>query len=150
MTHLGDKAVRRAILDRIARVKPDSKGLWGKMTAHQMLCHLSDGYRFSLGEKPASMASGLFQRTIMKWGALYAPIQWPQGVPTRPEMEQGLGGTPPITFEKDRADLVANLERFSRGASKYPLHPIFGELTQNEWLRWGYLHADHHLRQFGI
>jgi len=27
--------------------------------------------------------------------------------------------------------------------------PIFGPLTRAEWLRWGYLHADHHLRQFG-
>jgi hypothetical protein len=28
-------------------------------------------------------------------------------------------------------------------------HPIFGELTDSERMRWGYLHMDHHLRQFG-
>ncbi len=28
-------------------------------------------------------------------------------------------------------------------------HPVFGELSEWEWMRWGYLHADHHLRQFG-
>jgi hypothetical protein len=32
--------------------------------------------------------------------------------------------------------------------SMFP-HPIFGRITRAEWLRWGYLHADHHLRQFG-
>jgi hypothetical protein len=28
-------------------------------------------------------------------------------------------------------------------------HPIFGAMSAGDWLRWGYLHMDHHLRQFG-
>jgi hypothetical protein len=28
-------------------------------------------------------------------------------------------------------------------------HPIFGPMSKADWLRWGYLHMDHHLRQFG-
>ena len=27
-------------------------------------------------------------------------------------------------------------------------HPAFGAMSAREWLRWGWLHADHHLRQF--
>jgi len=26
---------------------------------------------------------------------------------------------------------------------------MFPEMNEREWMRWGYLHADHHLRQFG-
>jgi hypothetical protein len=29
-------------------------------------------------------------------------------------------------------------------------HSFFGRLSRTEWLRWGYLHMDHHLRQFGV
>jgi hypothetical protein len=29
------------------------------------------------------------------------------------------------------------------------VHPIFGRMSEAAWLRWGWLHADHHLRQFG-
>ena len=29
-------------------------------------------------------------------------------------------------------------------------HPVFGPMTRGAWLRWGYLHTDHHLRQFGV
>ena len=29
-------------------------------------------------------------------------------------------------------------------------HPIFGPLTTSQWMRWGYLHVYHHLRQFGV
>jgi hypothetical protein len=30
------------------------------------------------------------------------------------------------------------------------LHPVFGRISGSAWLRWAYLHADHHLRQFGV
>jgi len=29
------------------------------------------------------------------------------------------------------------------------VHPIFGGMSERAWLRWAYLHTDHHLRQFG-
>jgi hypothetical protein len=28
-------------------------------------------------------------------------------------------------------------------------HPIFGPMSNAAFLRWAYLHMDHHLRQFG-
>jgi hypothetical protein len=28
-------------------------------------------------------------------------------------------------------------------------HPVFGAMSDSAWRRWGYLHTDHHLRQFG-
>jgi hypothetical protein len=28
-------------------------------------------------------------------------------------------------------------------------HPLLGTMSNAAWLRWGYLHVDHHLRQFG-
>jgi hypothetical protein len=28
-------------------------------------------------------------------------------------------------------------------------HPMFKEMSEKDWMRWGYLHTDHHLRQFG-
>ena len=27
--------------------------------------------------------------------------------------------------------------------------PMFGHMSEKDWMQWGYLHADHHLRQFG-
>ena len=32
----------------------------------------------------------------------------------------------------------------------WPAHPFFGAMSSSAWLRWGYLHMDHHLRQFGV
>ena len=36
-----------------------------------------------------------------------------------------------------------------RAPVKWPRHAIFGAMTASDWMRWGFLHADHHLRQFG-
>jgi len=140
---------RESILQRIASLTQSDGRLWGKMSVHQMVCHLCDAYRLPLGEKSASPATGFLPRTAMKWIALQLPLKWPHGVATRPEMEQGVGGTPPADFERDRAELLSIVQRFCDTAELSEPHPFFGPMTRQEWLRWGYLHADHHLRQFG-
>jgi len=132
-------------------VAPEARAVWGKMSAPQMICHLNDSFGAVMGLKAVSPATGLVQRTFMKWGALYFPLPWPRGVATRPEVEQGVGGTPPGNFDDDRAELIARVERFcaARRDFEWHPHPIFGAMTDGQWMRWGYLHSDHHLRQFG-
>ena len=117
-----------------------------------MVCHLSDAFRMAMGHKPVSQATGPLQRTIVKWIALYLPLAWPGGrILTRPEIDQELAGTRPRDFAADIADLEALVERITAPARSFDwvLHPIFGRMSDAEWLRWGYLHMDHHLRQFG-
>jgi hypothetical protein len=152
MKSLGEPATRQSVLQRIARLEPGAKPRWGRMSAHQMLCHLTDSFHAALGEKQVSPATGLVQRTLIKWIALYVPIPWPKGLPTRPEVAQGAGGTPPLGFEQDRAGLVSVIERFASPGRAFGgrRHPTLGGLRDSQWLRWGYLHADHHLRQFGV
>ena len=129
---------------------PGAQRRWGKMSAHQMLCHLTDSYAGVIGEREVSPAGMWIPKPILKWLVLEAPMRWPQNVRTRREVAQDGGGTPPGEFERDRTRLVATINRFCavpdsvRGS-----HPILGKLTHEEWMRWGYLHADHHLRQFG-
>ena len=73
------------LLQRVRALRPDSVRRWGRMSVHQMVCHLCDGFRMGMGEKPV----------------------------------------------------------------RRQIHPLFGRMSEAAWLRWGYLHVDHHLRQFG-
>jgi Protein of unknown function (DUF1569) len=151
MKTLADQQCRAEILRRLRSVRPESARRWGQMSAHQMICHLSDSFRMATGEKRASDASGRMQRTLVKWIALYAPLRWPPGIPTRPEVDQQCGGTRPVDFAADVAELEALLELVAtrdKGLD-WPVHPIFGRMSHAAWLRWAYLHTDHHLRQFG-
>jgi hypothetical protein len=147
---LSNPADQQQILLRIRRLSPQDKGLWGHMTVHQAVCHMHDSYLIPLGEKAAGPAPVKVPRALYKRLALNMPMQWPKGVPTRPEVEQGKGGTPPGDFAADLAMLVATYGRFCSGlGSPCAPHPIFGAMSNEDWMRWGYLHADHHLRQFG-
>jgi len=147
---LSNLADRQNISLRLKDLSPQDGARWGLMTVHQMVCHLDDSYKVALGEKNASQATGFLQRTLLKWLALQTPIQWGKGFRTRPEIEQGKGGSVPIDFRQDLASLLSTLSRFCDSLpTPCKPHPIFGEMTAHNWMRWGYLHADHHLRQFG-
>lgn len=145
----GDKS---GILRRLKSVRPENVRRWGRMSAPQMVCHLGDAFRMAMGHRPVSDATGLLQRTVVKWIALYLPVPWPGGrILTRPEIDQMVGGTRPGDFARDAAEVEALVEMLTAPARSFEwqAHPIFGRMRDAEWLRWGYLHMDHHLRQFG-
>ncbi len=139
------------IVRRLRTLRPDSARRWGRMSAHQMVCHLSDSFRMMIGRRPVSDATGRLQRTVVRWIALYGPLRWPAGILTSPEIDQGFGGTRPLDFAADLAELETLLELVTTPGTRFdsPAHPIFGRMSQAAWLRWAYLHMDHHLRQFG-
>lgn len=147
-----DSPSTNALLARLDRLHPETNAQWGKMNAHQMVCHLNDSFGLAMGTRSASEVITFFNRTFIRWVALRTPMPWPKGVPTRPEMDQFDGGTRPATFAQDKAALVASIQRFSSQPRDFAFsrHPIFGNLTEWEWMRWGFLHANHHFRQFGI
>jgi hypothetical protein len=135
---------------RLRQLRPDSAAKWGRMSAHQMICHLGDAFSVAAGQRSASAATGPWQRTFVKWLALYLPLPWPRGVPTPLEIDQEAGGTKPQDFAGDRARVESQLRSFAaESAVRCPEHPVFGRMSSRAWLRWGYLHVDHHLRQFG-
>ena len=116
-----------------------------------MVCHLGDSFRVAIGQKPVSDGSSVLQRTIVKWIALYLPVRWPAGIRTSPEIDQARGGTRPLHFAADLAQLEQLLELVTAPARSFDwhVHPRFGRMSEAAWLRWGYVHMDHHLRQFG-
>jgi hypothetical protein len=152
MKTLARQRDKAEILRRLKALQPESTRHWGRMSAHQMVCHLSDSFLAVTGQKAVSHSTSLLHRTVVKWIALYLPLSWPAGIPTRPEVDQEAGGTRPIDFARDVAQLEALLEYITTETRPFDLqrHPIFGRMSERAWFRWGYLHMDHHLRQFGV
>jgi hypothetical protein len=151
MKTLANPADKQEILQRLMRIGPACRRQWGKMTVAQMVCHLSDSFRVCIGEKEAKLDSNRFKRSVFKWIGLWVPMQWPHGVSTVPECDAKRGGTPPAELKRDLNELLRLLERFTERPRDFEWqpHPIFGAMSDKEWMRWGYLHMDHHLRQFG-
>jgi phytoene dehydrogenase-like protein len=139
---------RDALLKRLDRLTPDAKARWGRMTAHRMLCHLSDSLRVGLGEVPAESRAGPLANPVARWLLAYV-IPFPKGrAETAPEM---------LTSQPSdwTADLAAAREYLRAAAArgetgKWARHPAFGEVSGKLYGVFIHKHFDHHLRQFGV
>ena len=150
---LASSADKAEIVRRLGALRPDSARRWGRMSAHQMVCHLSDGYRMLTDRRVAAVAPFPLPRGAIKLLALYLPVNWRANLPTTPELDQAGAGTKPADFALDIAELIGLLDAITIDPQRHadgPLHPLFGRMSASDWMRWAYLHADHHLRQFGL
>lgn len=142
---------REVIITRLNRLTPESKALWGKMNAGEMLCHCLDGNKMGLGEIPPTDSSNFFTRSFVKFLVVYLmPI--PKGAPTAPEINPHIRGSKPQDFERERQLLIDDINNFAKltAADFKGRHHVFGTLTPNQWGRLAYKHLDHHLKQFGV
>ncbi len=152
---LGDAANRSEILARLKAVRIDSPRQWGRMSAHQMILHLHEAFLSVMGGDggPVVLAKVPLPRAMMRWMALDLQRPWPKDLKTMPPIDQVLKGAAPKASEFSAdvgalGDLVGRVSCTPRDF-KWRAHPFFGEMTDAQWMRWGFLHMDHHFRQFG-
>jgi hypothetical protein len=117
------------------------------MNVQQMLTHVAGGMELVMsGDQFGAEPRG--GQKLMKWIALISPMPWPRGVPNGRD-PAGVP-VPETEFPLVRDRVLAALEAMAawEKGPETPVHPAFGDLTTEEWHRWAYRHAHHHLRQF--
>jgi hypothetical protein len=146
MKSMWDRDTKGDVHDRIARLTPDHRAQWGKMSAPQVVCHLAESLKMALGELPVKPKRVPIRYPPLKQLLVYlAPF--PKNVPTAPEL---LARTP-RDWTSDVTELQSLVDRFAaRRAASWPEHPAFGKLSERAWGVLVYRHTDHHLRQFGV
>jgi hypothetical protein len=136
------------IVDRLRSVNADDVAGWGIMNAPEMLCHLRGAFRVAMGELPSALVNVPMPRELLKSKALWEPTPWQKNFYTVPVLKLGTATMQVGVFEEDKADVLAEIERFQRPEQVRVDHSLFGEMSYVDWMRWGYVHTDHHLRQF--
>ena len=144
---LWNETDREELLARFDKLRPDSRPLWGKMNATQMVTHLTEWMRLATGELAAAPRNKPIRYPVIKQAIIYV-MPWPKGVPTAPELlsRESAG------WDEERRDFIARLKAFGKLKSKtdWPIHPAFGRLSTRTWGVLGYKHTNHHLTQFGV
>ena len=135
--------------ERLLSLCADDEGLWGVMSAGEMVCHVRGAFRAAMGEIAFEMVPVPMPRAVLKAGALWAPVPWKKNFVTVPALKRGMPAMQTGEFRVDRAEAIAEMERFCRPEQRRVDHAFFGTMSSEDWMRWGYLHTDHHLRQFG-
>lgn len=136
---------------RLASFHPGLQRRWGTLSPCGAVSHLAFSYELAAGLGTCSERTGLLQRSVFRYLVLHVPVRWARGYPTLPELIEGAPGVRARDFAHAHARLLTAYDNFLVAEVETGrAHPIFGPLTGWEWMRWGYLHADHHLRQFGL
>ena len=147
-----DERDAAALMARIDRLDPALPRQWGRMNAHQAVCHLNDSLKATLGDRPIPPHRIGLKRKLIRFVGFTLPFRWPRGrVPTSRETDQLRDGTPPAEFARDVAELKSLLQRVrATGGRGLPRHYAWGDLSPAVLGRYVFRHADHHLRQFGV
>ena len=148
MPSLFDPQACNAILDRISRLTPDRKPIWGRFTAPEMVCHISCDLRHGLGELDAGPPSGRFARFPLNWLIIHV-VPWPRGKGKSPPE---FLATRPTTWSADVDRLRDLVQRFAARGPDAPWPPsrVFGRISGGSWGVVVHKHLEHHLRQFGV
>jgi hypothetical protein len=147
--NLYDRAVLDKVHERIARLRPDSDRLWGRMDAAQALAHCALAMENALGDTVlprhplGRLIGGLVKRSMIVKGK-------PMGRNARTHPSVLVQDV--RDFDVERQRLRRAVDRFASGPAACTPHPhiFLGPMTPLEWATFMYIHLDHHLRQFQV
>src|SRR2546426_734593 len=109
MPSLFDAQRRDEVLERIGRLAPERKPLWGRFTAPEMVCHVGCGLRQGLGELEAGPPTGPLAHAPLNWLLIHV-VPWPKGKGQSPPE---FLATRPTTWQADVSRLRALIGRFA-------------------------------------
>ena len=145
LTQPGSQAEIRA---RLGSLQPADQRQWGTLTVEEMMAHVRQAYLATMSGGEGAPIPGPVPPGVMKFFALSMPMKWPKTIETVPALKRT--AMPPAgSFAEEHGRFEQAFEHFLGVTDNTRRHPMFGAMKPADWMRWGYLHADHHLRQFG-
>jgi hypothetical protein len=149
MPSLFNKNDVQQYVQRINKIKADSKPLWGKMNPAQVMAHCAAPLKMAHGEIKGKrgLISFLFGKMAKK--KYLGAGEFEKNLPTDPNFLFAN----PKEFEEERQRLIAKLNDFAEKGPKAITtepHSFFGNMSPEEWDIIQAKHLDHHLKQFGV
>lgn len=150
MKNIFEQQVTNEIIERIGRLTPESRAIWGKMSASQMLAHCNVTYETVFTDrhpKPNSFVRAMLRLFVKRVVVSERPYR--KSSPTASYFIVADARD----FQAERARLIEYITTTQRlGFAHFDnLESLsFGRLTGHEWNNVFYKHLDHHLAQFGV
>ncbi|POY36201.1 hypothetical protein C3K47_10605 [Solitalea longa] len=137
------------IIERVKQLGAESSGLWGKMTAEEMLMHCNSCNREILEGSRGTQKTSLKQY-LLRILALYLAPNFKKGI--KSEDHHIIGHKiNNLNFEEIKDEFIDLIHQFPLNKKELTLsHPAFGNISTKQWGIAAYKHMDHHLRQFGV
>ncbi|MBS1752364.1 MAG: DUF1569 domain-containing protein [Bacteroidetes bacterium] len=138
-----------SIIERIKKLQPGNKAVWGKMNATEMLLH-ANLCNEEIFTSVSSRRSTSFKQYLLRIIALYLAPHFKKGI-KGDSLKETTGKIETLKFEEQKEKFIALIKKFPEYKQPIRLfHIAFGNLSTREWGIAAYKHMDHHLRQFGV
>lgn len=145
--NLFDPVVKQDLITRINKLTPQTQRLWGKMNVSQMLAHLQPAIKIAYGtHKPKGH---FFFKLILPFfkSKLWDDKPYKKSMPTDKTF---ITTGSEKDFEKEKGAVIELINQFTEPNISGERHPVFGNLTKENWSKAIWKHIDHHLQQFGV
>jgi hydroxymethylglutaryl-CoA reductase len=137
----------------LKKVEPSMPAKWGSMNAHQMVEHLTLVLSIANGRMTASTNAEPERLAYRKMRFFEKDVPFPKNVRADFVPEEPVATMFP-TIEQSKEFLMIQLLRFMDYHEEHeglmPVHPVFGPMNYQEWIRFQVRHIKHHLSQFGL
>lgn len=139
------------ILHHLDQLTAEAKPLWGGMSSQEMVEHLTDGIRLSVGqltfplETPAEKVAKMqdFLMSEKPFPREFKASFVPDSIELRNEELE-------LAIDEFTLEWIDLEEYYANNPEKTNLHPYYGDLNAEMWFRLHAKHISHHLTQFGI
>jgi hypothetical protein len=120
------------------------------MNAQQMALHVADASAAVLNQRAFSARPRGGPAGLRRFVLLYLLPRMPRGIKSGANPAAAV--VEPTAFARDLERAVVLVQQLATATpdTLVDRHPILGAMTRAQWMRWAFLHTDHHLRQFGL
>ena len=150
MKNIFDASITDEVINRIHKLTPESKPLWGKMSVSKMLAHCSVTYEMIYEDKhpkPGFLMKFILKQFVKK--KVTNEVPFGKSLQTAPQFII----KDDKNFLEEKNWLIGYILKTQRLGENYfdgKESDSFGKLTKTEWNNMFYKHLDHHLSQFNV
>jgi predicted transcriptional regulator len=135
----------------LSQLTATTKPTWGTMTAQRMVEHLTDTLRIATGKNPQQLAIPeeklpSMLRFLESDKEMAPNIAVDFATPDMKERNEELE----LAIDEFVDEWLAFEELFSEQANHTAIHPFYGPLNGEQWMRLSQKHHTHHFKQFGL
>lgn len=143
--------LRKDLIIVLDKLQDDTQPLWGILTPQHMLEHIVGSWRVSNGNAEARLAVSPEELQENR-DFIYSDREFEENAKNPIMPPDGLWPLRKKSLEDAKQQLLKEVsdffDYFDAHPNARPVHPIFGSLDKDGWLRFQRKHMQHHFRQF--
>jgi hypothetical protein len=140
----------KSLLDRLDKLTPETKAMWGTMNVSQMLAHCNVTYEMcyeTKHPKPNGLVRFILKMFVKKFVTNEVPYK--KGSKTAPQFI--ITDQKEFNTEKNRLiNFILKTQELGDTYFEGKESLSFGKLSSKEWNNMFAKHLDHHFNQFGV